>query len=179
MNCQARLLVYQSRWDQAETVLRSLLEMLPEDNLEALYHLTGNLGFIQRLQGKMDKAISNHQLCLQIAEAEAWPDAVGEAQLQLGLDYAIVGQLKTALTYLQNADMTYTNLDNPFETAIIHKSMGMVLLAQGQLEEARQVLQEAEQVLIEMGERFNLGHVYGNLGNIAVLTHNYEAAKAY
>lgn len=173
------LLLNSGQWERAEAAYRRSLDLVDDDDFDEMYVIVMNIGLIQRLSGRLDAAIHNHQLCLELAQENEWEEAIAEAHVHLGLDYEMRHDLRLAKTHLLKAKEAYQLMDKPVETARIDNALALVMMGFKRFIIAKDLLLKALSVLEQQEEKLPIAHIYGNLGNIAAHERDYETATAY
>lgn len=177
--CEGRYFLQLGQWNRAETAYREALTLLEDDDPNAVFEIASDLGLVQRLRGELKRARHNHQLCLSLAETFQWDDRAAECHIQLGLDYEMGGHLRLAVWHLHQAERRFQKLADTYKLVLARKALALVLIRQGQLAPAKALLQEILPTIIAAHELFHEGHIYGNLGNIAVYENDYQTAVRY
>ena len=177
--CEARWWLQRGDWARAEVNYYAALDALDDDDERELYHITADLGLIQRLRGELNKALHNHHLCLTLAAQNGWRAGEAESHIQLGLDYEMMGDLRQAEQQLLQAERLYRELDDPVQIALTRKSLALIVIGLRQYERARELLIEALPILEAQNELLHVAQAYGNLGNLTVHAEEFEAARGW
>lgn len=177
--CEARLHLSLGEWSEAERRYRQALDLCADDDIEAIFDITSDLGLIQRLHGDLKKALHNHHLALKIAETQGWDDAIAQTHLQVGLDYEARRDLRRAKFHHQNAERIFRQRGDDRQVALTHASLALIELGLGNRDAAKALSKAALPHLKADSELLVLAQVEGNLGNIAGLDDDVAAAKVH
>lgn len=100
----------------------------------------------------------SHELGLKRLEARA--------QGNMGISYAVQGKLDSALIYLENALMLFTELDDLHSMARINSSVGTIYAIQTQHGKAITYLLDTLPIFEELGDSVSLALTYYNIGQM-------------
>jgi len=136
----------------------------PNPSLEA--RILGHIGSIHVAHHRWSKAVEYYSLAVDAAAEMKDLGRVGVMYNDLGIAYEHLGDLTRSRTYAQKAITIHELLHDRIAVARAENNLGMVLMKQGQRDQARVHLERSLDICDETGVEVGRGHVLLSLAEL-------------
>lgn len=166
-------------WERARDCFEAALAKVDVGDLVTRGYLLGELGMVDRLQGKGPAAVAAHRAQLRLGQAAKLEWLQGEAYDQLGLDFEAMQAWGEAQRHLEEALQLWHSLGQEGNAAVSKKNLGLVLLGQERYEEAEVYWREVLEVFTRLEREYDLAQTKANLGTVCLARGDGVGAAGY
>ncbi len=175
------------RQGDLESAISLAHEVLQEVNVDTkdakdsatLASLYNTLGGICYQQGKLDEAITNTELSLNLYRELNFSWGIGVAYTNLGVLYDISGNWLKAVDFYKLALKTQKQLGDLENQARSLDNLGALRMAQGDYESAGNNFNAALEIRENLGEKYGASQSRANLAQLALSENNLEEALSH
>jgi tetratricopeptide (TPR) repeat protein len=170
------LLEDRSALSVAEANLAACRRLQPANQaLEA--RILGRLGSIHLVRHEWSKAIAYYSQAIEVAGEVKDLSRRGKMYSDLGGAYEHLGDLMRAREYSQKAITIHELLNDRLSVARAQNNLGLVLVRQGYLEQAREHLDSSLRIFEETGVELGKSHVLLSLAELEIDGDDPDAAR--
>jgi tetratricopeptide (TPR) repeat protein len=170
------LLEDRSALSMAEANLEACRRLQPTDQaLEA--RILGRLGSIHLVRHEWSKAVDYYSQAIEVAGHVKDLSRRGKMYSDLGGAYEHLGDLIRAREYSQKAVTIHELLNDRLSVARAQNNLGLVLIRQGYLEQAREHLDSSLRIFEETGVELGKSHVLLSLAELEIDGNDPDAAR--
>ncbi len=147
----------------------------PNPSLEA--RILGRIGSIHVAHHRWSQAVDFYSLAVDAAQEMKDLSRVGVMYNDLGIAYEHLGDLTRSRAYAQKAITIHELLRDRVAVARAENNLGLVLMKQGQHDQAREHLERSLGICDEVGVEAGKGHVLLSLAELALSGGDPEGAR--
>lgn len=160
----------------AEEALEACRRLAPPNpSLEA--RILGRIGSIHVAHHRWSKAVDYYGLAVEVAAQLKDLGRVGVMYNDLGIAYEHLGDLSRSRTYSQKAITIHELLHDRIAVARAENNLGLVLMKQGQPQQAREHLERSLDICEETGVEAGKGHVLLSLAELDLNGNDPDGAR--
>jgi tetratricopeptide (TPR) repeat protein len=160
----------------AETALDACRRLSPANPaLEA--RILGHVGSIHVAHHRWSQAVDSYSLAVEAAQELKDLSRVGVMYNDLGIAYEHLGDLTRSRAYAQKAITIHELLRDRIAVARAENNLGLVLMKQGQHDQAREHLERSLGICEEAGVEVGKGHVLLSLAELAMESDDPDGAR--
>jgi tetratricopeptide (TPR) repeat protein len=160
----------------AEANLAACKRLQPTNQaLEA--RILGRLGSIHLVRHEWAKAVDYYSRAIEVAGEVTDLSRRGKMYSDLGGAYEHLGDLSRAREYSQKAIAIHELLSDRLSVAIAQNNLGLVLIRQGQLVQAREHLNGALRIFDDTGVELGKSHILLSLAELELNGNDPDAAR--
>ena len=165
-------------WEARQSLSRALEGLHPVDDRSRRFEALLALADASASLGDLDHCL---ELCQEVLNAAGDTEraVLGEARLQLGSVYSRTGRWAEAEAFLQESRRLFAQIGDDRSCATVDMRLGNIAFERSQLDDALAHYSRARQVAIECECPSLLGSIAGNLGVIATVRGDYDAADRH
>ena len=162
----------------AESNLEACRRLRPANRaLEA--RVIGRLGSIHLVLHNWSKAVEYYSEAVDVAGELKDLSRLGKMYGNLGGAYEHLGDLARARAYSQKSIAIHELLHDQISVAVAENNLGLVLMRQGELDQARQHLDRALRLYDEAGVELGKGHLLLSLAELALNGRDPDGARRF
>lgn len=141
-----------------------------EDKLWAL----GGMGNLWRKDGRLRISNRFHSKALKLARAKGFPDYEGYNLMSIGINYWLMGDLKTSMAYLKPALRISRRLGDKENLARVLYNIGTVCMFAAEYKDSLKYLKQELKLNKEIGNEYQFPFTWGQIGwcHLFKLDHN-------
>lgn len=145
-------------------------------------YLLGQLGFIHRQRGELDKALAFYEECVVIQKAAGQEVGYADTLTNISNVYRLKGRVEEALRICKISLLLRRRLASEGKTgeravALTLNALGLIYISSENFAQAEQVLLEAFDIYRRIDDKKSIAMVYTRLGRIELAKNNLERAQ--